>query len=65
MAAIMQLLANIGLFTSDGAEVLTQFNENKLHFAPEPPDERSNPIQFERGDRVFVVESNPKGWREQ
>ncbi len=64
MVAAMQFLANIRLFMVDEKPEFTTFKQNKIHFAPQPRDARSNPVQFERGDRVFHVESSPKGWKE-
>lgn len=65
MAAVMQVLANVEMYLTDGLTELTPFNRNKIYFAPQPPDERCHHITLERGDRIFRVESNPRGWREQ
>ncbi len=57
MAAAVQFLANIRLFMIDEKPEFTTFKQNRIHFAPQPRDVRSNPIRCERGDRVFHVES--------
>lgn len=65
MANIMAILAELQMLAFENEPGPPRFNQNKLYFAPQPPDENARGVWFERGDRVIRVESKSRGWRPQ
>jgi hypothetical protein len=64
LCAVLRLLSNILMYAVEEKPETTDFNQNKIYFAPSPPDERAFPRKFERGDKVIPVASQSRGWKE-
>lgn len=57
LTEVLTLLAELLLRSVEHDPEPTQFNRNKIFFAPQPPDERAAGVWFERGDKVVPVGS--------
>ena len=62
LCAVLRLLNEVLMYSVELNPEPTQFNQNKIYFAPQPPDGRSSPTRFERGDKVVPVPSISRGW---
>ncbi|MGV0912441.1 hypothetical protein [Martelella sp. FOR1707] len=59
---VLRLLNELLMYSVEEDPEPTDFNNNKIYFAPQPPDQRSAPLRFERGDRVVPVPSTSPDW---
>lgn len=62
MTAIMALLGELGMLSCEEDPGPVMYDQNKIWFAPEAPDERATGLISARGDRVVRAESKSPGW---
>lgn len=63
LVEIMHIIAELQMRGTEANPPATLHKNQKVYFAPQPPDERATEVSFERGDRVVRVESGSPRWR--
>lgn len=64
MVKLLNTLDDLLCLSIEGGAEIVKLDGKKIYFAPEPPDHRTRGLRTRPGDKVLLVESKSRGWKQ-